>query len=363
MRSLVVTRCRPFLDLGGMEKYSFHLCVGLSLSGAVVLVCGEGIYLFKNKRMKNIIKFNQDGRGSSLVQIILANWLSLKILMRWRILNIYAFGHSAMLTLLLCKFRFFNVDNTFFLGLGYEAFLVWPNAKLKLRVKNLVHRSLARISMFASKVVLVIEESQRSLFPVLDRRGKIKVLENFVDLDTYYDVKPSSQGKPIKILSLGRNCQSKNRHKILSDWLSIVESHEALNQRFALVIVSSGLPPDMVDQIKKTKSVDVLENVSDDVFIELRELADAEFSYSTQGIPVLTALEGMAFGNVPIVDNSHGGFFDQSNSLSLSEFIQDIVFHDCEKTNEVKRRNLRIVSSRSLVNFYANVNLLQRSKP
>ena len=248
------------------------------------------------------------------------------------------------------------------MGLGYEAFLDWPNAKFYLRFKNLVHRNLARISMYASKVVLVIEESQRFLFPVLDRRGKIKVLENFVDVDTYYDVNSIAQGKPIKILSLGRNCQSKNRQKILSDWCSTVEINEALNKRFTLVIVSSGLSPDMMEQIVKMRSVDVLENVSDDDFIELRELADAEFSYSTQGIPVLTALEGMAFGNVPIVDNSHGGFFDQNNSLSLSEFIQDIIFHDCKKTNVVKLRNLKIVKSRSLVNFYANVKLLQRSE-
>lgn len=363
MRTLVVTRCRPFIDLGGMEKYSFHLCVGLSSTGAVVLICGQGIYLFKKNRVKNIVQFNQNGLGNSLLQLIFVNWMSLRSLLSLRIVNIYAFGHSALLTLLFCKFRFVRVNKTFFLGLGYEAFLDWPNAKFNLRLKNLLHRILARISMYASKVVLVIEESQRSLFPGLDRRGKIKVLENFVDFNTDDHVSSIEQGKPLKILSLGRNCQSKNRQKILSDWFSTVEINEVLNQRFTLVIVSSGLSPDMMKKIEKMRSVVVLENVSDDDFMELRKLADAEFSYSTQGIPVLTALEGMAFGNVPIVDNSHGGFFNENNSLSLSEFIQDIVFHDCEKTNAVKLRNLKIARSRSLVNFYANVSFLQRSKP
>ena len=55
MVNIVSTRCNPFSDFGGMEKWSYALANALSNQDDVLYITGEGIFSIKN-RTKTVVK-------------------------------------------------------------------------------------------------------------------------------------------------------------------------------------------------------------------------------------------------------------------------------------------------------------------
>ena len=55
--NIVSTRCNPFSDFGGMEKWSHSLANALSTHDKVLFITGEGIFSIKNREKTVVKKF------------------------------------------------------------------------------------------------------------------------------------------------------------------------------------------------------------------------------------------------------------------------------------------------------------------
>ena len=64
---LVATRCKPFSNFGGMEKYSLKLAEALSLQNEVIFITGEGIFSIYMKKIEKIYNLQTKNSIDSII--------------------------------------------------------------------------------------------------------------------------------------------------------------------------------------------------------------------------------------------------------------------------------------------------------
>ena len=157
-------------------------------------------------------------------------------------------------------------------------------------------------------------------------KNKIIVINNFISFN-------NKIFKPNKIIennvvftSIGRNCPSKNRKKIIDDYCLIHKMLSKQNLKSSLIIVASGLSKALIKYInsKSNNSITLLNSVDEKQLLKIRSISNFEFSYSNQGVPVLSLLEAISYGSFPIVNNSHGNVFNKKNSILIGKNIDKL---------------------------------------
>ena len=103
---VVSTRCRPFTDFGGMEKWSIALCNALSLKDEVYFITGEGIFNQKSKKEK-IKSYLSSNSISSIFKV---NYQTYKIVKGNKVQSFHIFGHVGIAALYLLKVLYLKVD-------------------------------------------------------------------------------------------------------------------------------------------------------------------------------------------------------------------------------------------------------------
>ncbi len=334
---VVSTRCRPFTDFGGMEKWSIALCNALSLKDEVCFITGEGIFLIKNRKNEKIKSYLSSNSISSILKV---NYQTYKIIKKNKVQSFHIFGHVGIAALYLLKSSIFKSR---FYGLGYECVFNEDKSVLK-KIKNYVHRFLMRLTISKVDISYVLERAripQIAKFFVLPI-NKVRSIENFIDNKNIASVPNFKVGEKKIVLSIGRDCDAKRRKNLIQDWEELYKN----DKDYCLKIISKNLDQNLLKQINKIENIEYLDNISDKELEQIRTQSAFDVSYSNQKNPLLVSLESISYGCIPVIDEkSDTSYFNKSNSVFLKDLdnltyeISSEIFNNCYE--KIKERSLQ----------------------
>lgn len=217
---------------------------------------------------------------------------------------------------------------------------------------------LSKISCSTAENIMLIENSQRNLiinnYPNYEK--KLQVLNNFVSIDEKHNEKLRAyKTSNLKFLSIGRDCNSKQRQKLVKYWPKLYGKLSTLGYDPSLLIICPNPSSKLIEISKKLEAygTKLKTNVGYQELNELRKNAQFEISFSIQQIPLLSLLESMYFGVIPVINNSHGSFFDNTNSIFIDSFEENSL----RKSNieKIRQNVIDIATKRNQENFKRNV--------
>ncbi len=306
---IVATRCRPFTDFGGMEKWSLALSKALSLNDKTLFVTGDGVYSIYNKKIEKISHFTFKNTIRAILKVNILTYQILK--QNKQIDSVHIFGHVGIISLYLIK----SIKNSSFYGLGYEC-VFDRDEGIKKRIKNVFHRFLMKITVKKIDRLYVLEKSRMneiaSFFKISNSR--VRTIENFID-NQEISHQPNYKINQEKIvLSIGRDCAAKQRKLLIDDWISLYGD----KKEYKLIIISKNLNQKLLKVVSKIDNIDYYNDISDSELINIRKKASFDISYSNQRNPLLVSLESISYGCIPIVnENNETSYFNKDNSISL----------------------------------------------
>ncbi len=341
--NIVSTRCNPFSDFGGMEKWSYALANALSNQDVVLFITGEGIFSIKNRKKTVVKKFKTSNTIHAICKVGFHTYKTIKAN---QINTLHLFGHVGIPSLYLQNNL---ISKSSFYGLGYECVFNKDKGILK-KIKNTVHRFLMRITLLKINRLYTLEKGQvdkiASYFK-LDK-AKIGTLENFIDNRNIKQIPNFKEGRKKVVLSIGRDCAAKRRDKLIRDWIAYYKNEND----FELVIISQNLKANLLKKIKGVNNIKYLSNISDKELNKIRSESSFDVSYSNQSTPLLTSLESISYGCIPIISkNNDTGFFNDKNSITL----QDLSNISIERLNKVFENAHSIIKDRTISSFEQKV--------
>lgn len=333
-RTLITTRA-SLKATGGMENYVSYLAEASSKLGPVSLISGM-FYGSSNFFLVglNIIKVNID----SFIYV----WLQ-------RPSHWFAFGHTVLWTAILPVPA---ATKIFYFGLGYELFSRTLEVNRVKSLKNRLHRIL--FSSYKRKVhqFMVIEENQVEYISAIPGVRKVGVLYNPCALKT---VKSPFNSFPdeLVITSVGRDDPSKFRAELLEDWVRFRKKYGSyINANLTIITPRAS---SWLKRYHGVHNIYIVEGATDEQRDQIIASSFAEVSYSRQGTMLLTLLEAISLDRLLVVNNSHNGELNCSNSVTLDDLgvlIRDNNFAAIES----KRQSARVIlAKRSISNFDRDV--------
>tara|TARA_Y100000816_G_scaffold144312_1_gene102340 strand:- start:7459 stop:8547 length:1089 start_codon:yes stop_codon:yes gene_type:complete len=348
----ISTRTSVFHAIGGMELYIKQILNSLKNEEKIVLLDKYGIYEInlngEKKIKKSFFKISEKNTKFDFMLCIIRTLIFL-IRERKNFKNFFFFGHSGMLALLfLNEIREFS--KVFYLG--FE-FLILKDLKKNKFNLHYFHYLLSKISCSYASSIMLIEKSQEALvlksFHVNNK--KLQVLNNFVSIDKKYSLSNKPNSKSLNFLSIGRDCISKDREKLIELWPMLHKNLTESNFDINLKIICPNPSKKLINIVNDLKNlnVEMKTDLSYGQLNKIRAESQYEISLSIQEIPLLSILESMYFGVIPVVNNNHGRFFDDTNSISIHNFRD--VANNSDKVKSLRINVKNIAEQRNPENF------------
>lgn len=334
IRNIVITRSKIFgkdKNTGGLETYLKIFCETGSSFTPILLVCGSGIYLYKNGKSK-IVKTGYKTSN----QYLLTLYIGLKILLislkqRKTKLHIFSFGLSGLMLSMLKFFGLLKNINLSAILFGLE-FMIQSKESTKLftRIQHYIglRKLLGFIILKYSDRYFTEYENHKNEyikhFPFLDDRECICLPDPIYMQDSYIVNKAVAdrfikfnKNKEILFISVGRDSKDKRRDlsiKFFENALKEFKDTE-FNLKFKICVPKKSHNLELLTA--NSPNIEICESLSDEELIGVRKNAMFSISHSNQKVPLLSVLEDMSWQVIPISNDSLGQSLDESCAILI----------------------------------------------
>lgn len=341
--NIVVTRSRLFgnsKNIGGMENYCIAFVNELSYSESVLLIDASGTYRVDKGdyvRISGGSRFRNAYLLTVLVGLKALFWIYLRDISARQV--VYSFGYAGVilslaktigllsrLKLVVALFGLESVDyskstKTIFVKmqylLGIRGFLGG----------NILRKSDAYLTEFEQHHLDYIEK-----YPFLENKSffclpdPILVPDYSVVLDSIAKrYKECQVTKEVKILSVGRDSSSKRRDISLKKFSILSAALDDIGYKAYFTICVPHASDYLLAKAQSDKTVNLIIDASDSDLKTVRQASHFCLSTSDQMVPLLSVLEDMSQGIIPISTDDLGGSICSQSGVLINADKQDWV--------------------------------------
>lgn len=341
INNIVITRSKIYginKNIGGLETYLKAFCEEGSNYKPIILISGSGTYAFTSGQREVLQKGFKTSNPYLLT--FLTGIRSIKYVSKIPDMkvNIFSFGLSGIFIPILKKIlkNNFIKFNVILFGLEFmipeksrKAFFTQIQHKVGLR-KALGRYILKNSDCYFTEYpnhALVYED----YFPFLKHKKSLCLPDpifikefNLIEKIIYKKLDNFFIHKEINFISVGRDSSDKRREASIDLFNILATQHKELKFCFNICVPKASNK--LKEIVNKNKEVKLHESLTDREIEDIRKKSLFCISHSNQKVPLLSILEDMSYGIIPISNDNLGGSIDDKSAFIIDDkniFLND----------------------------------------